>query len=346
MSKTALNENDLMTEWMHTETGAQISIYRAGWVGNWYECGKHLFNDPQMPLLIKFGFPADATPVVLSYAGVEFNTRYKDFRIEFFGTSGGSWPSGEDRPANVKDDLRAMAHIISQLPDNLSGGIPSLTLTNIWRGRLFMRDSNLYVEQLWNTHDKRFGRLICNVIENDDLDAKKITPQVIKIAGGLALFSLQPPVPQRGGDWRNQAIQKMWADTEMLKRFAILVDELLPTWKFIKSSVYWKGQGGVDRRREWVSEMWRRDEIKLFVAKFPKFTEDLLARAVDPNRKQVNREPLALACYHAALELHTNFNNEQLSIMDLYVKCEQAKPSPSTLKAYYKKGTPLLKQSE
>jgi hypothetical protein len=92
--------------------------------------------------------------------------------------------------------------------------------------------------------------------------------------------------------------------------------------------------------------MWKRDEIKLFAAKHSKFTEDLLARAVDHNRKQVNREPLALACFHAALEFQTNFNGEHLSILDLYLKCEQDKPSPSTLKVYYKRGASLLKQSE
>lgn len=164
----------------------------------------------------------------------------------------------------------------------------------------------------------------------------------------ILLPQIASPVKKRspGGDWRDQAIQKMWAAPDTLSSYAKMVDQLWSTWRFIKSNIFWKGEVDEEKRRDWVAKMWEDATIKAFAAKHSKFTQDLLARAVDYGEKEVNREPLALACFHAALEFKTSINGESISIVDLYLKCQRPEPSPSTLATYYKKGASLLTSSE
>lgn len=151
---------------------------------------------------------------------------------------------------------------------------------------------------------------------------------------------------KRGGDKRPQEIQRLWSDDETLKGFARLVEELLPSWKWIKANVDSSASMSSDRQQEWTSEMWKRDEIKPFAAKHPRFTKEILGRAVDNTINKTHREPVPLACYHAALEFEVKINGETLTIMNAHLKYEDDKPSPSTLVSRYRIGFALLNQSE
>jgi hypothetical protein len=149
-----------------------------------------------------------------------------------------------------------------------------------------------------------------------------------------------------GGDTRQPEIKQMWADNDVLKGYARLVEELRPTWRWIKANVDATASMSLERQQEWASDMWERDEIKPFTAKHPRFTKDVLARAVDSTISKAHREPVPLACHHAALEFEVSINGEYLTIIDAHLKYEGKKPSPSTLVSYYRTGCTLLKQSE
>jgi hypothetical protein len=148
----------------------------------------------------------------------------------------------------------------------------------------------------------------------------------------------------RGGDTRADAIKQLWADEEVLKSYAHLVDDLVPVWATIKGLAH--HCGSEDSQKEWVTSMSKRRAIKNLIADYPKLTEDVLRRAVDNSLKKIDREPRLLAYFHAALELEVNVNGETLSIVDAYLKYEDKPPAPSTLKTPYDKGKALLKQSE
>src|ERR1044072_2392294 len=74
---------------------------------------------------------------------------------------------------------------------------------------------------------------------------------------------------KRGGDKRPQEIQQLWGNDETLKGFARLVEELLPSWKWIKANVDSSASMSSNRQQEWASEMWKRDVTKLLAAKHP-----------------------------------------------------------------------------
>jgi hypothetical protein len=162
--------------------------------------------------------------------------------------------------------------------------------------------------------------------------------------GYKLMLELWDEVSGRGGDRRSEVIQQVWSTDNILWGFARYVGEILPSWKWIKANVDSSASMSLDRQKEWVSEMWQREEIKSFAAKRPKFTEEVLARAVDSTLKKADREPVALACFHAALEFKVKIDDEISSIMDAHLKYEGKKPAPSTLVSYYKKGRPLLKR--
>jgi hypothetical protein len=155
---------------------------------------------------------------------------------------------------------------------------------------------------------------------------------------------------QRGGDQRASEIKQLWANEDNLKGFARLAKKLQPTWRMIKSNVdSIRILQSQELAEEWVSNMWEnRDEVRIFASRYPAFTRELLSRAVDKTLKKVNREPVTLACYHAALEFKANVNGERLSIVDVYLKYDKDKqlPAPTTLRTYYSVGLSLLEQSE
>ena len=183
--------NHELADWKHSDDGNKALVFYDEWASNVYYTGEYLYQEPQMPLLIKLGFPQDAKPALVNFLGAEFDNKYKDFRVEYFGINGGSWAGGlDDRPANIVNDPHAFAHIVCQLPDNLSNGVSSLTLTNAWRGRLFMRDSGMYVEHLWDANRRINTRSIYNVGCENDSDLTKTEAQVARLARGLGLFLL------------------------------------------------------------------------------------------------------------------------------------------------------------
>lgn len=142
----------------------------------------------------------------------------------------------------------------------------------------------------------------------------------------VALSRMEPPViAGRGGDWRDQAIQELWSNSNC-KRFADLVRELAPKWNWIKSNDY---DPRFSTQQEWVTEVRNRTEFQGLFGGYKRLTDDLLLRVTDTSLSTADREPVALACVHAAREL---------DIMDIYQNCGRPEPAASTLKGYYKRG--------
>jgi hypothetical protein len=145
-------------------------------------------------------------------------------------------------------------------------------------------------------------------------------------------------------DTRAKEIKQLWSDEEVLKRFALKVNELYPEWKTIKSRAYFCASK--EAQDEWLSLMSDRREIKDLVSRFPELTEEVLRRAVDEELKLVDREPYQLTFFHAILELKVQINGDTLSIYDAYVKYEGKPPAPTTLRTFFNHGKALLQQSE
>jgi hypothetical protein len=152
------------------------------------------------------------------------------------------------------------------------------------------------------------------------------------------------PMVTRGGDRRAEEIKQLWADEEVLKRFARLVEELKPVWTTIKSMV--DPCDSREAQDEWLSSMLERPVIQHFMARYPKLTADVLRRAVANQAKSINQETRMLAYYHAALELEVQINDERLSVIDAYVKYQGKSPAPSSLETFYDRGKTLLDYAE
>jgi hypothetical protein len=148
----------------------------------------------------------------------------------------------------------------------------------------------------------------------------------------------------KGGDQRAEVIKRLWADTDVLKRYALKVDELYPVWTMIKRMAH--PCKSKETQDEWLTLMLDRPEIIDLMARYHKLTLDVLCRAVDDSLKRVNREPYPLTFFHAALELEVNINGETLSIVDAYLKYEEKPLAPTSFKPRYKEGKTLLSQSE
>jgi hypothetical protein len=218
----------------------------------------------------------------------------------------------------------------------------------IWRTREYELRSNTFEEMTYHPSLNGWERVIREVRSVPDNYAnRRLLESLFALNKNQLSQHLNTKVKKpRGGDTRAEEVKQLWADADILKRFARLVEKVLPSWRWIKTNVDSSYLLSSDRQQKWVSEMWQRTEIKSFAAKHPKLTEDVLRRAVDDKLTRIFREPRLLAYYHAALELEVNINGDTLSIIDTYLKYEGKPPAPCTLKTPYDKGKILLDQSE
>lgn len=189
---------DDYTEWAHETKLQKVPIYvgQGAWdvYPDWHYFAQEqeeLLKDPQLPLLRRLGLPADVELAAINFSGHLFGPKYKKYRVEFFGTLGGIW-IGQERPADIVADFRSFAHIIYPIPETPERNPPRYFLLNAWRGRIFMRDSDLFWERIWNTHTRKMTVMMCNVGRSNDPDPdlKLATADAIKLAPSLELFTL------------------------------------------------------------------------------------------------------------------------------------------------------------
>lgn len=305
---------------------------------------------PEDRILRSFGMPVYLNlPIVeVVRSGWRLSEKFKDYIFFYLGVQ-----ADEHNPTIGQSDYqlvyfppnreRLVIHVWGAL---LIARHVETRLLMIWhvgelRGNLGTRSYNAALKRMPKPH---WWTELFNVSLSRPND-------LIKLARGFELLDGDLEITKPGGDTRTQEIQQMWADVDILKGYARFVGELLSSWKWIKANVDLSASMSLDRQQKWVSEMWQRDEIKSFAAKHPKFTEKILARAVDNGLNKAHRQPVPLACFHAALEFEVTINGETLSIMDAYLKYEGSKKnkrnelSPSTLVTYYGKGCDLIEQS-
>jgi hypothetical protein len=223
----------------------------------------------------------------------------------------------------------------------------------LWRKRIYELDDDKFEEGSYHPYLDGWERVIRKVRKVPDEYAYRRMVAAVTLlnsnqtqeAGNTEDITQRLP----GGDHRAQRIKLFWSDRENIKGFANLVNNLLPTWRFIKGNVDWKVTPPMESRELWLEEMLNRGEVKLCKSKYPRLTKDLLYRAIDYQSKRVDREPIALACYHAAFEFTIDDNDgEPLSIIEMYRKfnAEGKQPAPTTLVTYYRRGLSLLESSE
>jgi hypothetical protein len=133
----------------------------------------------------------------------------------------------------------------------------------------------------------------------------------------------------RGGDRRAKWKKELWSK-DNLKRYVRLVRELAPKWTWIKSNDY---DPQFSTPQEWVDDLRSRTEFSALFADCKKLTDDLLLRVTDTSLSSTEREPVALACVHAAHELR---------IIEIYAENGELPPSTRTLRGYYENGVELI----
>lgn len=304
-------------------------------------------SDPQMETLYSYGMPRIPFYIIGTLSAAIYGNEFADFTLEYFGII-----SEQVNVETIRERQVGQGRCLNSRPKELplNAGM-SVTLENDrgflitilpWRWRVFMNESSLCLENLYH----RAIGWIPFVLGVRYKNPEKTVADAARFAPAFRIGNLIDAQigERRGGDTRAQEIQQMWSNEEVLKRYALLVDELAPVWTTIKGLAH--HCDSEESQKEWVTSVLERRAIKNLVAEYSKLTEDVLRRAVDNTLNKIDREPRLLAYFHAALELDVNINGETLSVMDAYLKYEDKPPAPSTLKTPYDKGKALLKQSE
>lgn len=209
----------------------------------------------------------------------------------------------------------------------------------IWRTRTYRFESpTTFEEKTYHPSLNGWQRVVRDTTEIPDYYANEKLLKAFMIPFESLLPQLDTQAKEsRGGDQRKQAIRQLWADDEVLKRYARKVNDLVPVWTAIKNMAH--KCVSEESQREWVTSMLEREIVKGFAVSYPTLNEDLLRRAVDTSLNRADREPHPLAYFHAAIELEVDIDGAKLSIMDVY---SLKPPAPSTLKRFYDKGKALL----
>jgi hypothetical protein len=138
---------------------------------------------------------------------------------------------------------------------------------------------------------------------------------------------------RRGGDQRPEWKKGLWSEDKLVQ-FTLLVKELAPKWKWIKSNDY---DPSFFNPQEWVDELRKRPEFSGLFSTYKKLTDNLLLRVTDNNLSEADRQPRHLACVHAAHELE---------IIETYIQNGEKPPPISTLVDQYKVGLKLISKHQ
>jgi hypothetical protein len=104
---------------------------------------------------------------------------------------------------------------------------------------------------------------------------------------------------RHGGDQRPEWKKELWSEDKLVQ-FTLLVKGLAPKWKWIKSNDY---DPSFFKPQEWVDELRKRPEFSGLFSTYKELTDNLLLRVTDNNLSEADRQPVPLACVHAAHEL-------------------------------------------
>jgi hypothetical protein len=132
---------------------------------------------------------------------------------------------------------------------------------------------------------------------------------------------------RRGGDRRPKWKKDLWSD-DTLRRYALLVKKLATDWEWIKSTY----EPYSPDSSTWLEELFTMPMFKSMLEVYPKLTRNLLSRITDDALSSRDREPIGLACVHAAHEL---------GITEIYTENGETLPPVKTLREYYEKGLKL-----
>jgi hypothetical protein len=155
----------------------------------------------------------------------------------------------------------------------------------------------------------------------DDIKPHDLRQMVVKIFADTS--------KRRGGDQRPEWKKELWSE-DKVRQFALLVKELTPKWRWIKSNDY---DPSFFKPHEWIDELRKRPDFSGLFSAYKELTDDLLLRLTDNNLSEADRQPLRLACMHAAHEL---------GVVKRYIQNGKKPPSVNTLIDWYKKGLKLI----
>jgi hypothetical protein len=137
---------------------------------------------------------------------------------------------------------------------------------------------------------------------------------------------------QRGGDQRAKWKKDLWSD-DFLKKYASYVKKLANDWEWIKSTY----QSYIPDSTAWLDDIFTMPMFKSMLQVYPKLTRDLLLRIADESLSARDREPIGLACMHAAYEMN---------IAETYKENSEPVPPSKTLREQYEKGMRLITESK
>lgn len=138
----------------------------------------------------------------------------------------------------------------------------------------------------------------------------------------------------RGGDQSPEWLKELWSN-DNLKKYASMVKDLAPKWLWVKSNGY--DSHFFSTPQEWVIELRQRSEFAGLFGSYRRLTDDLLLRITDIGLSEADRQPIPLACLHAAHEFE---------IIDKYKTNQDRLPPVGTLRKKYLKGAALLSSSQ
>lgn len=180
-------------EWLCTGPGPTVVRHDVEFT--W--CGK--LTDDQLPVLHVLGMPADK-PLIRSCApGASYDPKFKDFFVEVFGVEGDVPP--EIVAMHEADLIEQQRHFektgirktiqfdISKVPSHIPL-VGQYTQTKdgklsiqVWRIRVFLINSSIFTEEIWNGHTRSWISQIVNI---PDAPNPKTTKQLQRIAEGFA----------------------------------------------------------------------------------------------------------------------------------------------------------------
>jgi hypothetical protein len=198
-------------------------------------------RDPQMHTLYSYGMPQLPHYLVATVSAAIYGNEFADFTLEYFGVIN-EQPNVETIRERQVGQGRCLNSRPKQLPLNAGMSVTlekegELITILPWRWRVFMNESSLCLENLYHRAIGWIPFVLGIKYDNPEktvADASHFAPAFR--LGNLVDAQLGE---RRGGDTRNQAIQQMWSNEEVLKRYALLVDELAPVWTTIKGLAHY-----------------------------------------------------------------------------------------------------------
>lgn len=181
----------VVQEWLLDRTGEGLPVlYANDFDQEWYV---FQFNerDPSLSLLARMGMPIDILPLAAAIIpGRKYSGEFKDFRVELFGLRGairdGNISQHPDL-SKTESEFLAGAYGVFEFPISEKPHVMSL---HIWRVRLFMKGSEMYLEQLWHTQLGKWLRNIFNLNCDHGEGVEQDAQNLKKIAKGMPLLHL------------------------------------------------------------------------------------------------------------------------------------------------------------